>query len=145
MHSEAGLAVPRPGRVLRLLWRALRLRCPNCGRGRIPAGWFRMRSRCPACGLRTERGERDYYLGSMLFNLIVAEAIFVAALVGVLFLSWPAVPWDLLEIAAPLLMVAAPIALFPWSKVLWLAFDLAFRPLTDEELAWHREAVEGSN
>jgi hypothetical protein len=36
------------------------------------------------------------------------------------------------------LIVAGPFILFPFSKLLWLAFDLMLRPLTPEEMAWHR-------
>jgi uncharacterized protein (DUF983 family) len=38
-------------RALLLFWRALRLRCPNCGGGLILRSWFRMRPYCPSCGL----------------------------------------------------------------------------------------------
>jgi hypothetical protein len=31
-------------------------------------------------------------------------------------------------------MILAPFAFFPWSKTLFLAFDLLFRPATREEL-----------
>ncbi|MFN2432259.1 MAG: hypothetical protein ABR599_05480 [Gemmatimonadota bacterium] len=36
---------------------------------------------------------------------------------------------------APVLMVVFPVAFFPFSKTVWLAFDLAFRPATWSELA----------
>jgi hypothetical protein len=74
-------------RVPRLFARALRLRCPNCGRGRLFTSWLRMRSRCPVCGLELERGEEGYQVGSYMFNIF-----------------------------------------FPFSKTLFLAFDLLFRP-----------------
>ena len=44
-------------RALRLYGRALLLRCPHCGKGRVVRSGFRMHPRCPACGIRTERGE----------------------------------------------------------------------------------------
>jgi hypothetical protein len=37
-------------------------------------------------------------------------------------------------------MLLAPLVIFPFSKLLWLAFDLVFRPVTPEELEWHRSA-----
>ena len=64
-------------RALRLYARALRLRCPHCGKGRVVRSWFRMHPRCPACGIRTERGEEDFFLGSMMFNIILSEGLFV--------------------------------------------------------------------
>ena len=39
-------------------------------------------------------------------------------------------------------MVAlAPIAMYSISKLLWLAFDLMLRPVTPDELEWHRTAA----
>lgn len=100
--------------------------------------WLRMRERCPRCGLRVERGERDYFIGSMMFNLVLAELLFAAIFVATLVGTWPDVPWDTLEWAAPLLMLAAPLVLFPFSKLVWLAFDVMFRPVSEAELEWHR-------
>lgn len=119
----------------------MRLRCPQCGAVSLRHRGFRIRPVCPVCGIRTERGEGDYFLGSMLFNLILAETLFAVGILAMLIATWPDVPWDFLEIAAPLLMIAAPIALYPWSKTLWLAFDLAFRPMSDaDRVARGREA-----
>jgi uncharacterized protein (DUF983 family) len=129
-------------RILLLFSRALTLRCPHCGGRPLLVSWFKMRESCPRCGLRVERGERDYFLGSMMFNLVVAELLFTAVVVTVLIATWPDVPWRLLQYGGPALMVLAPLALFPFSKTIWLAFDLMLRPVTPEELAWHRERGE---
>lgn len=90
--------------------------------------WFRMRERCGRCGIRIERGEQDYFIGSMMFNLLLSELLFAAAFVATLVVLWPDVPWDVLQYAAPAAMFAAPFALFPFSKLAWLAFDLVLRP-----------------
>lgn len=50
-------------RAVRLYARGLPLRCPDCGRGPTVRSWFTMHPRCPACGIRTERGEEDFFLG----------------------------------------------------------------------------------
>ncbi|HEX9107986.1 MAG TPA: DUF983 domain-containing protein, partial [Longimicrobiales bacterium] len=84
---------PKPG-ALRLAGRALRLRCPVCGRGRLFDGWTHLRTRCVSCGLILERGEEDYFIGAYLLNLIVAELIVVALMLIVLFATWPSVPWQ---------------------------------------------------
>lgn len=122
-------------RAAKLFARALRLRCPNCGRGRIFESWFRLRPTCPVCGLRTERGEEGYQVGSYMFNIIAAELIFAAIFVGVLVATWPDPPWTLLEFGGIALMIVAPFAFFPFSKTLFLAFDLVFRPAAHDELA----------
>ena len=43
--GAGGSRKPTLSRAARLIWRALRLRCPNCGRGHLLASWFRLRER----------------------------------------------------------------------------------------------------
>jgi uncharacterized protein (DUF983 family) len=122
-------------RVARLFGRAVRLRCPNCGQGRLFRSWFRIRERCPACGLKLERGEEGYQVGSYMFNIIAAELLFAVLFLAAVLLTWPSPPWTALELGGVALMIVAPFAFFPFSKALFLAFDLAFRPVTPDELA----------
>jgi uncharacterized protein (DUF983 family) len=123
-----------PRRVLLLFWRALGLRCPNCGGGPLFDGWLLPKQRCPSCSLPLERGESGYQVGSYMFNIIAAELIFAAIFIGVLVATWPDPPWLALQLGGGALMILAPFAFFPWSKTLFLAFDLLFRPATREEL-----------
>jgi uncharacterized protein (DUF983 family) len=115
------------------VWRALRLRCPRCGAGKVTVRWLGLRPACPSCALRLDRGESDYWLGAMLFNLIAAETLFAAGLVTVLVLTWPDPPWDALQWGSIIAMIVAPLILFPFTKLLWLAFDLVFRPPTPKD------------
>jgi uncharacterized protein (DUF983 family) len=121
-------------RAALLFWRALRLRCPNCGGGPIFEGWLRMRSRCPRCGLRLERGEDGYQVGSYMFAIVAAELVFAAIFLLILVATWPTPPWDALLYGGMALMLLMPFLFFPFSKTLFLAFDLTFRPATSEEL-----------
>lgn len=115
--------------------RALALRCPNCGGGGVLASWFHLKTRCPRCGLAFERNESpDYFLGGMMFNIALAESAYAAIMVLWVVLSWPAVPWDLLEYIGVPFMIAAPFIFYPISKLVFLAFDIAFRPLRPDEL-----------
>jgi len=111
-----------------LVGRALLLRCPDCGGRGLFASWFRMKDACPACGLRFNRGERGYQVGSYMLNIIAAELIFMAVFLGILFATWPTPPWTVLQYGGALLMVLAPLALYPFTKTLFLAMDLAVRP-----------------
>jgi uncharacterized protein (DUF983 family) len=107
--------------------RALRLRCPRCGSGGIVRTWFSLETRCPSCGLALGRGEdADYWLGAYAINLVVAEGL--AAVIGILVLraTWPESTKAL--IVATVLAIALPVLFFPFSRVLWLAWDLSFRP-----------------
>ena len=134
----AGLELPTIGRTLRLLGRGLRLRCPNCGKGPVLRGWFRTQVRCGSCGIRVERGEHDYFMGSMLLNFSLTGLLLLVGVAVFLVVQWPDVDWDWLEWGAPVAMIALPVILFPFTKLLWLAIDIAMRPVTAEELEWHR-------
>lgn len=114
--------------ALTLVGRALRRRCPACGRGRVYTGWMRARTACAYCGLRFDRGERDFFYGAYMFNLIAAELAFAAVFVAVLLATWPDPPWTLLTWGSAVLVVVAPFVFYPFTKNLWLAFDLLFRP-----------------
>jgi hypothetical protein len=54
---------------------------------------------CPGCGLRIDRGEPDYFLGAIVFNMAFAEGLFGAGLLAVLALTWPAPPWNAISSA----------------------------------------------
>lgn len=91
-----------------------------------------MKERCPTCGLRLERGEdEDYYLGGMLLNIILAVVIFGVGFLGALLIMWPNVHWDVLQYALVAAMLILPVALYPVSRVLWLAIDRIIRPRVD--------------
>ena len=120
--------------------RALRRRCPNCGAGPVIARWIHTRPACPRCRLRLDRGEPDYFLGAIVFNMAFAEGLFAAALLAVLLWTWPNPPWDALYYGGIVGLIVAPILFYPYSKLLWLAFDLLFRPLRPEDFEPPRSA-----
>ena len=69
-----------------------------------------------------------------MFNIALAEGVFVILLVATLAATWPRVPWTLLQYGAPAAMVLAPIVFYPFSKLVWLAFDLMLRPVVPNDL-----------
>lgn len=128
-------------RAARLFARALTRRCPACGERGLFVSWMKMAPRCPHCGIRPERGEReDYWLGAYMFNLVIAELLFVAAFIAAVLITWPTPPWTILEYGSVAMTILTPIALYPISKNVWLAFDLMLRPATREELEGERPA-----
>jgi uncharacterized protein (DUF983 family) len=132
---------PRLPRHVTLFARALRLRCPACGGRPIFLSWVRMCPNCPVCGLQLERGERGYWLGAYFFNLVAMEGLFLLGFVGVLVATWPEPPWTLLQYGLILLMAVAPILCFPFSKTLFLAFDLVCRPPTRDDYRGPHEGI----
>ncbi len=109
--------------------RALTLRCPTCGSGGTFRHWFAMKEACDRCGASFANGNR---VGANLLNLVAAELLLMAVIVTVVVRSWPNPPWDVLQIAAPLLMLLTPLMLYPFSKMLFVAVDVAMHRMDKE-------------
>jgi len=99
------------------------------------ARWFGIRPACPRCALRLDRGEEGYFVGAIVFNMAFAEGLFALGLGAVLWWTYPNPPWNALYYGGIAGMIAAPILLYPYSKLCWLAFDLGFRPPRPEDFA----------
>ena len=121
------------GSVMRMIGRALLLRCPRCSSSGMFEHWLKARKQCPRCEVRLDRGEKDHWLGAYAVNLVASELIWALSMVAVLIATWPDVPWTFLEYGGALLMVAAPFFFYPFSRMIWLAADLAFRGERDAD------------
>ncbi len=130
------------GRAWTHLRRALLLRCPNCGGGPIFRRWVVTEEACPDCHLQLDRGEADYFIGGYTVNFVVAEFTIAAGAVAAVLLTWPEVPWNTIKWALIAFMIPFPIFTYPWSKSLWLAIDLIFRPLTLLDIEAHGENLD---
>ncbi|MFI5239454.1 MAG: DUF983 domain-containing protein [Gemmatimonadales bacterium] len=138
MTTRGELVMPRMRDIARQFARAFLLRCPNCGARKLSKHWFVLVSQCPSCGMRIDRGEADdNLLGGMLFNITLAELLFALVLLLVMTVMWPNVPWAGVEYTLVIAMIAAPIILYPVSRLMWLALDLLLRPPDATEMAWH--------
>jgi hypothetical protein len=88
-----------------------------------------MRDACPSCGLSLERGESsEFWIGAYVFNLVLGEVIAIGVPVAWMIASAPHQPWTYIEATAVVLAVSLPFVFFPFSRTLWLAWDLSFRP-----------------
>src|SRR4029077_17393938 len=109
--------------------RASILRCPRCGGRGIMRGWLELKDNCPTGGLALERGEKsDFWIGAYVFNLVGGELVAIGIPILWIIASWPAPPWTKVEVVAAVLAVSLPFVFFPFSRTLWLAWDLSFRP-----------------
>jgi uncharacterized protein (DUF983 family) len=108
-----------------LFARALLLRCPNCGHRGVLRHWLAMRESCPNCGLSLATGNRA---GAYLLNLFAAEIAAVLLIVVIVARTWPNPPYGTLQWLVPVLMVIAPLAFYPFSKLVFVAIDLALHP-----------------
>ncbi len=132
--TETALAFPSFGTIARVVSRAFRLRCPNCGGAPVLVGWARVRPCCTACGFRFERSDDGYFVGALFANLLLSEGIFAVGFVTALIVTWPDVPWDGLMYGGAAGMLLMPALTYPLSKVLWLGIDVCVRPVTPAEL-----------
>ena len=107
-------------RLGRALDRAVRLRCPRCGRSPLFTGWFTMHERCAVCGLVYER-EQGYFVGAIYVNYAVTVAIAVGT---VLVLDWTIGLTLRAQLALGIALVTlVPLVFFRYARSLWLAVD----------------------
>lgn len=100
--------------------RALRLRCPECGDGKLFAGWFKMNDRCANCDTDFRR-EPGFYLGSIYFNYGLTALVVTVTYVGAMILGHgesPTLFWSILGFC-----VLFPLWYFRYARSLWLSMD----------------------
>jgi uncharacterized protein (DUF983 family) len=117
---------PAPG--TRYFRRALRLRCPVCGEGRL----FRrmtMWQTCPVCGFPYER-EPGYWTNAVTLNFMTTGGLAVLLITPLAYAGLPVLVVLALGLALGTLF---PLLCFRHSKALWLAIDLCIRPPTTFE------------
>jgi uncharacterized protein (DUF983 family) len=117
-----------------LFSRALMLRCPHCGSRHVLRHWLAMKETCPGCGLALAAGNRA---GAYILNLFASEILAVLLLLVIVVRSWPHPPYALLQWLMPLLMVLAPLLFYPFSKLAFVAIDLAMHPAARPDVLVH--------
>ncbi|HEX6573397.1 MAG TPA: DUF983 domain-containing protein [Gemmatimonadaceae bacterium] len=137
------MAIPKFRDQVRMIRRALLLRCPHCGSKGIMATWFRLADRCPRCKLNTNREEGDYFLGAYVIMLIAIELLFAFLFLVVLIVTWPNPPWEAIQWVGAIVLSAGAIIAYPFAKTLFLAIDLIFRPVNASELGWYEDEGDG--
>ena len=116
-------------RFVTLFQRALRLRCPRCGTGKLFRGWLTMPTHCDDCGWKYQR-EPGYFLGSIYFNYGVT-AFLVTAIYLPLFFVWE-VPSRVLLPMTLAFCVLFPLWFFRYARALWMAWDFLADPPTHQ-------------
>jgi uncharacterized protein (DUF983 family) len=112
-------------RARRALGRAVRLRCPRCGRTRLFRSWFAMVERCGVCGLRFERAQ-GYWVGAIYLNYAATITVAVGGFLVWWALAAPPVGWQL-AVWGPFCVVF-PLWFFRYSRSFWLAIEYAVNP-----------------
>lgn len=106
--------------------------CPSCGGRGIFAGLNDLVEACPTCRFSFVR-EEGYWVGAMIVIMALVLFFFALWTVGGLLLTWPDVPWTPLLVGGIVLNLIVPLALYGWSKTIWVGLDLTFNPARAEE------------
>ncbi len=112
-------------RIISIIWRGLRLRCPRCGVGPLFRGFFSMYPECISCDLKYER-EQGYFVGAIYINYAATAIVMIA---GFLWLD----RFITLSLAQQLIVwssfgICFPVFFFRYSRGLWLSLDYIFNP-----------------
>jgi hypothetical protein len=100
------------------LRRAIRLRCPSCGRGRISQSYFRMNQRCSGCGSVFWINEGEW-LGPLTIDWTLASGIALTVWSWTLYAGYS----EALQIAISSgSVIVSEFAIVPWSRSFWTLF-----------------------
>jgi uncharacterized protein (DUF983 family) len=100
------------------LSRAIRLRCPSCGEGRIFRSYFRMNSRCHTCRSVFWINEGEW-LGPLTIDWTIASGVALLAWTVTVFLGCNETVQITISSAT---VVACEFAIMPWSRSFWTLF-----------------------
>lgn len=114
----------------KLVGRALRLRCPLCGQGRLFKGLFAMNERCPHCSVKFER-EPGFFLGSIYINYGVTAVVTSVLYLALMFSNWRS---DIEQMGVTVAVaILLPLFLHRHARSLWAGFDQWRDPQPGEE------------
>src|SRR5712691_4972577 len=132
-YPESGvIKVKAQGEVLKVLSRALRLRCPACGRSSLIQRPFHIKHHCPSCYSLFKR-EEGFFVGAILANVITTEfVILVVCLVSLLVVG---ASYQTVLVGLFILALVFPLLFFHHSWSLWLAFDYLIESLPKYDAA----------
>jgi uncharacterized protein (DUF983 family) len=106
--------------IIKILYRALLLRCPACGESSIVQKPFHVKHHCAVCKVLFKR-EDGFFVGAILANVMATEVVILA----VYLISMPVLGIDY-QIVLTILFILAlvfPLAFFHHSWSLWLGLD----------------------
>ncbi len=126
-----------------LLRRGITRRCPRCGGRNIFPGFLTMVEDCPTCGHHFER-DHGYWIGAMIVATAFSIVGFLTAFLGGLVATWPDVPWNVLLLVTLAVTGVVPAVTYSSARTIWVAMDLAVRPLEDREIERARQNLESA-
>lgn len=105
--------------------------------------WLGRHDRCRTCGIEWRR-EDGFELGAITVNIIATFVVLTAAMTVGFIATAPDIPVLPFVLSLSAVAIGMPVAIFPFTNLLWLAVDLAAHPPEAEELAAAADAVEAA-
>ena len=105
---------------IRVLKRALRLRCPACGESSIVERPFHIRHHCPNC-LSLYKREDGFFVGAILANVVITELVILAFCFFCLLVI--GAKYESVLVVLFIVALIFPVAFYHHSWSLWLGFD----------------------
>jgi uncharacterized protein (DUF983 family) len=105
--------------------RGIKRSCPICSNRRIFSSYFKLKERCPRCGYNFSR-EDGYWVGAIIMNTAITEALFLLLFIVSIIVMAPDIDWIVLLIIGVATNLIFPVIFYPFSKTIWMAFDLVF-------------------
>jgi uncharacterized protein (DUF983 family) len=107
------------------LARGLRRSCPICGYRKIFSNYFKLKEACPRCAYNFSR-EDGYWVGAIIMNTAVTEGLFLLLFIVTIIEMAPDIDWMVLLFIGVATNLVFPVLFYPFSKTIWMAFDLVF-------------------
>ena len=111
---------------IRVLKRALRLRCPACGESSIVERPFHIRHHCPVC-LALYKREDGFFVGAILANVVITELVILAFCFFCLLVI--GAKYESVLVVLFIVALIFPVAFYHHSWSLWLGFDFLVESL----------------
>lgn len=105
--------------------------------------WLGRHDRCRTCGIEWRR-EDGFELGAITVNIIATFIVLTVAMTVGFVTTSPDIPVMPLVLGLSAIAVGMPIAIYPFTNLVWLAVDLAAHPPEAKELAAAAAAVSGA-
>lgn len=121
--------------------RAAVLKCPLCGgRKSTMRRWLGHHERCRTCGIRWHR-EHGFELGPVALNVVVTFFVLGVGMIVGFVATAPDFPVLALTLAMVGGAIVIPVIAYPFTFMLWQAFDLAVHKPDSRELDAAQAAV----
>jgi len=114
--------------------RAIVLKCPHCGSRRtFIRHWLLRYDRCRTCGIKWHR-EHGFELGPIALNTVFTCGTLGIAMIVAFVATAPDFPVLQLTLGMVAGAVLLPLLAFPFTNLVWMAFDLLMHRPDDKEL-----------